>query len=327
MFINTAISNQNPIYLLYVKVDKNNYADIYPNQGDGVINAKDIFAIKDLYNENANANDRGDINKDGRIDLYDQIAISQMLYNNDVTKAKFFKVFVGAKGDINKDGLIDYYDAQKIASYLLSNADTDFDINIADVNGNGKVDLNDSIMIMAALEEDDSSMDKKAALLSNSYFIVPGEDSLGDANEDGVIDYYDAKAIAEYILNKDTSKLNISKADVNKDGQVNINDAINISKQLQGLYDKSTGLKEMENESGESPDFEYLPGDVNQDGTVNVADLVALNRYLLNSEAYPLTEVQLKAADVADNGDGKVDMTDSSVLINYIAEIIPSIPV
>ena len=327
IFINTAISNQNPIYLLYVKVDKNNYADIYPNQGDGVINAKDIFAIKDLYNENANANDRGDINKDGRIDLYDQIAISQMLYNNDVTKAKFFKVFVGAKGDINKNGLIDYYDAQKIASYLLSNADTDFDINIADVNGNGKVDLNDSIMIMAALEEDDSSMDKKAALLSNSYFIVPGEDSLGDANEDGVIDYYDAKAIAEYILNKDTSKLNISKADVNKDGQVNINDAINISKQLQGLYDKSTGLKEMEDESGESPDFEYLPGDVNQDGTVNVADLVALNRYLLNSEAYPLTEEQLKAADVADNGDGKVDMTDSSVLINYIAEIIPSIPV
>lgn len=161
IFINTAISNQNPIYLLYVKVDKNNYADIYPNQGDGVINAKDIFAIKDLYNENANANDRGDINKDGRIDLYDQIAISQMLYNNDVTKTKFFKVFVGAKGDINKNGLIDYYDAQKIASYLLSNADTDFDINIADVNGNGKVDLNDSIMITAALEEDDSSMDKK----------------------------------------------------------------------------------------------------------------------------------------------------------------------
>ena len=324
VFINTAISNQNPIYLLYLKVEKNNFADVYPSQGDGVINAKDIFEIESLKNENAKKDDKGNINKDNKIDLYDQIALSQMLYQNDVTKTKFLKVYVGSKGDVNKDGFIDYYDAQKIAAYILPNSNINLDLDIADVNGNGEIDLYDSIMIQKALEEQDNVMTEKAALLSNSYFIVPEDDLLGDVNGDHFINYYDAKAIAEYMINNDASKLDISKADVNKDGKVDIYDAIDISKQLQGLYDKSITYKQMEKEDGETFDFEYLPGDVNQDGAVDIADLVALNKHLLNSEENPLIEEQLKAADVA--YDSNVNATDSAMLVNYIAELITNIP-
>ena len=324
VFINTAISNQNPIYLLYLKVEKNNFADVYPSQGDGVINAKDVFEIESLKNENAKKDDKGNINKDNKIDLYDQIALSQMLYQNDVTKTKFLKVYVGSKGDVNKDGFIDYYDAQKIAAYILPNSNINLDLDIADVNGNGEIDLYDSIMIQKALEEQDNVMTEKAALLSNSYFIVPEDDLLGDVNGDHFINYYDAKAIAEYMINNDASKLDISKADVNKDGKVDIYDAIDISKQLQGLYDKSITYKQMEKEDGETFDFEYLPGDVNQDGAVDIADLVALNKHLLNSEENPLIEEQLKAADVA--YDSNVNATDSAMLVNYIAELITNIP-
>lgn len=327
MFINKAISSQTPIYLLYIKVNGDNYADIYTTEGEnGVINAKDVFAIADLYKENATANDKGDINKDGNINIYDQIALSQMLYSNDISKTKYFKVFVGAKGDVNKDGIIDYHDAQKISSYILKPDDINIDTDIADVDGNGKVDIYDVSKILDALQEDEGKVDAKFALLSESYFIIANEDSLGDVNDDAVINYYDAKLIAEYILKKDESKLNLSKADIDKNGKVDLYDVINVMEQLNNLEENVSGLTDEEMANKNKIDYEYIPGDVNQDGVVNIADLIAINMYLLNPEQNSLTEVQLKAADVADTGNGKIDTSDSALLMNYICGILQNIP-
>lgn len=296
MFINKAISSQSPIYLLYIKIDGDNYADIYTTQDEkGVINAKDVFAIADLYKENATENDKGDINKDGIVNIYDQIALSQMLYSNDISKTKYFKVFVGAKGDVNKDGIIDYYDAQKIASYITKPEDINIDTDIADVDGNGKVEIYDVSKILAALQEEEGKLDAKIALLSESYFIIANGDSVGDVNGDGVVNYYDAKLIGEYILNNDESKLDISEADVDKNGKVDLYDAINIMKQLNGLNENARGLTDEEMANKDKIDYEYVPGDVNQDGVVNVADVVAINMYLLNSEQNPLTEARVES--------------------------------
>ncbi len=296
MFINKAISSQSPIYLLYIKIDGDNYADIYTTQDEkGVINAKDVFAIADLYKENATENDKGDINKDGIVNIYDQIALSQMLYSNDISKTKYFKVFVGAKGDVNKDGIIDYYDAQKIASYITKPEDINIDTDIADVDENGKVEIYDVSKILAALQEEEGKLDAKIALLSESYFIIANDDYVGDVNGDGVVNYYDAKLIGEYILNNDESKLDISKADVDKNGKVDLYDAINIMKQLNGLNENARGLTDEEMANKDKIDYEYVPGDVNQDGVVNVADVVAINMYLLNSEQNPLTEARVES--------------------------------
>lgn len=296
MFINKAISSQSPIYLLYIKIDGDNYADIYTTQDEkGVINAKDVFAIADLYKENATENDKGDINKDGIVNIYDQIALSQMLYSNDISKTKYFKVFVGAKGDVNKDGIIDYYDAQKIASYITKPEDINIDTDIADVDGNGKVEIYDVSKILAALQEEEGKLDAKIALLSESYFIIANDDYVGDVNGDGVVNYYDAKLIGEYILNNDESKLDISKADVDKNGKVDLYDAINIMKQLNGLNENARGLTDEEMANKDKIDYEYVAGDVNQDGVVNVADVVAINMYLLNSEQNPLTEARVES--------------------------------
>ena len=66
-----------------------------------------------------------------------------------------------------------------------------------------------------------------------------------------------------------------------------------------------------------------LLGDIDGDGVVSAADVVMLNKYLLNSSAYPLTEEQLKAADV--NQDGIVNMTDSSLILEYVNGNITSL--
>ena len=64
-----------------------------------------------------------------------------------------------------------------------------------------------------------------------------------------------------------------------------------------------------------------LMGDVNQDGIVNKADVEALNKYLLNSDDYPLLEKELLAANVSfdfdQNGNPIIDKIDLSYLIEY----------
>jgi predicted lipoprotein with Yx(FWY)xxD motif len=54
-----------------------------------------------------------------------------------------------------------------------------------------------------------------------------------------------------------------------------------------------------------------IPGDVNGDGKVNVSDVSALINMIMG-----LTVMDQSAADV--NGDGKVNVSDVSALINII---------
>ena len=58
---------------------------------------------------------------------------------------------------------------------------------------------------------------------------------------------------------------------------------------------------------------EYTRGDVNDDGKVNITDVTVLINYLLSGNA---AAVNVKAADT--NEDGKVNISDVTVLINYL---------
>lgn len=59
-------------------------------------------------------------------------------------------------------------------------------------------------------------------------------------------------------------------------------------------------------------------GDVNSDGKVDVTDATLLQQYL--AEMVELSPAQLAVADA--NGDGKIDVTDATAIQNYIAELI-----
>ena len=63
-----------------------------------------------------------------------------------------------------------------------------------------------------------------------------------------------------------------------------------------------------------------LMGDVNQDGIVNKADVNALNKYLLNSDAYRLPEKGLLAADV--KYDSIINIEDVNKITDYIMGVV-----
>ena len=63
-----------------------------------------------------------------------------------------------------------------------------------------------------------------------------------------------------------------------------------------------------------------LMGDVNQDGIVNKADVNALNKYLLNSDAYRLPEKWLLAADV--KYDSIINIEDVNKITDYIMGVV-----
>lgn len=319
--IQKALKTQNPAYLLYIKLSGNNKADV---NKDGIINIDDIFQIKTLSAKN---DKKGDINGDGKIDIYDQIAITQMLYNGDTNNTAYFKVPEGINGDVNQDGIIDRYDAELIAEFTTKGGALS---GRMDANRDGKVDIYDVATIINALNEENGTLDSKkkdstspykyrSALLSSTYFIEVGKDKQGDVNGDGFMDLTDVEEIAKSLL-PNGKTIETSKGDITGDGKVDLYDAIEMAKVLYKTDYNDDGYSEVQLEQASAINYEYKLGDVNSDGEVNVADVVALNMYIMNKDANPLTQTQIKAADVVN--DGVIDTSDSALLMNYVAMLV-----
>lgn len=68
-----------------------------------------------------------------------------------------------------------------------------------------------------------------------------------------------------------------------------------------------------------------LKGDVDLNGKIESADIELINKYLLSSTQFPLTEIQLKAADA--HIDGTIDSLDQMEVINYVENIVDYKPV
>ena len=66
---------------------------------------------------------------------------------------------------------------------------------------------------------------------------------------------------------------------------------------------------------------QVLLGDIDGDGVVTVSDSKLLSLYVLSPTHFPLTEKQLIAADI--DQDGKIDSKDMAMLNNIIGNIIP----
>ena len=64
-------------------------------------------------------------------------------------------------------------------------------------------------------------------------------------------------------------------------------------------------------------------GDVDCDGGISVNDIVALNMYLLDTNANTPNVSQQGLANADVEKDGRIDLSDSAKLVNYLAEMIP----
>ncbi|MDE6834361.1 MAG: hypothetical protein K2J39_09000, partial [Ruminococcus sp.] len=77
--------------------------------------------------------------------------------------------------------------------------------------------------------------------------------------------------------------------------------------------------------SGAGNDSKTLLGDANEDGSVTVADAVLIMQYIVNADAFLITEQGLKNADVAEIGNG-VTSVDALGIQCLILNLIDGFP-
>ena len=237
-----------------------------------------------------------DINADGEVNNIDKLLLKRFILgkydtlpNEPMTDYIFY-------GDVNEDGEINsVFNSTVIYDYVVNNKSLNYQqLKNADVNGDGKVDLVDSILLYRfALGEYPSTLPD-----------IPITDYLlyGDVNEDGKITEEDSTLLSNYLNNNtNISDQALKNADINGDGKVNI-----IDLGLLQMY-----VDTPDNYTGTLPDhpitnYTIQYGDANCDNKITASDVQRIFSHLSNSTL--LIGQQLLNADV--NGDGKIDYVD-----------------
>jgi len=201
-------------------------------------------------------------------------------------------------GDVYADGKVNYQDALYVVQHVSGNRKlTKKQIKVADVSGDGAITKDDAELILMYSVE---IINKFPAEINNTY---------GDVNGDGKIDYQDAmEALQCATGNKKLTKKQRKAADVNGNGKVDKKDATLI-------LEYSVGKREV---------FPVRPyGDVNGDGKIDYID--AMEALQCATGNRKLTKKQRKAADVT--GDGKIDKNDATLILRYSVGLIKNFPV
>ncbi len=249
------------------------------------------------------------------------------------------------RGDINLDGNIDEQDIKLLNKYLKKQVNlTTIQLNVADFNGNGIIDIND-------LNELKSYLNKSSIL----------DNALGDINLDGTVDSNDVIMLSKYVSGEIKLTKGLKYADINSDGVVNVDDVNVLAKKISDFYqvgdinmngkvdiDDLTLLQDALNgvitlnkvqlnlcdingdktinsndsialRSKVSSIKKYKKGDVNLDGKVLNDDVTIIENYILGKTN--LTIDQMTLADY--NSDGVIDNNDANALAKYIASNYP----
>ena len=230
----------------------------------------------------------GDVNEDNKIDINDIITLSRYFYNSAAYP-------LSQQGRINaamayyagSDDTPDEDDLQAITEYLGGN-----------------------IPVLG---------DSSIRLSTDLYENVPG-----DADCDGDVDFSDLKAINNYLFNPsaypltDQGRRNAAMSYyAGNDNTPDEDDVQAVIEYLSGniskLCDSDVRLTDCAPE-----DF---PGDADCDGDVDFSDLKAINNYLFNPTAYPLTDQGRRNAAMSyyAGNDNTPDEDDVQALIEYFA--------
>ena len=174
--------------------------------GDGKVNKDDADDVQKYDAGTGTLTDaakkRADVNGDGVIDAGDTVKILNMIVDKNA-------VF----GDVNGDGKLTQEDVDLIKKYDAGTGTlTDDEKKRADVNGNGDIDVNDSLMISQLLLKEtgdingDKKIDEEDALLilkhdSGISSLTKEQEKRADLNNDGDVDASDAVIILRIINN------------------------------------------------------------------------------------------------------------------------------
>ena len=253
-----------------------------------------------------------DVNADGEVNIIDSLLLQRFyvgkypntLPNEPITDYVFY-------GDVNEDGEINsVFNSTVIYDYVVNNKSLNYQqLKNADVNGDGKVDLVDSILLYRfALGEYPSTLPD-----------IPITDYLlyGDVNEDGKITEEDSTLLSNYLNNNtNISDQALKNSDVNGDGKINIIDLGLLQMYIETPDNYTDTLPE-------SPITNYTIqyGDVNGDGKLTILDTGALLNHINSSNIQ--TGQTLLNADI--DGNGKIERKDFILLLGYVRKAIPQV--
>lgn len=185
-----------------------------------------------------------------------------------------------AAGDCNADKIVDGKDLRMLINYMFVKGPKPTNMSAADVNRDGDIDIADVTALIDVLYTN----------ITSGYADLTGDGRYGDD---------DLNYLAAYLYSKGPAPSPLSKADYDKDGNVDITDltmAVNV------LYGANTqGI------------LNYGRGDANGDGKVDKRDLDYLVAYLFGKGPAP-SPIGLADMDL----DGSLDITDLTYLISLL---------
>lgn len=190
---------------------------------DGTVDSQDLSISNSCSNRPVSVTcSNADINKDGRIDVLDTSCVGKNFGKKCIQPSPIAgkPLICGAYGDVNGDKTISQTDTQLVLDFIVKKIDfNDQQKLMADVDGNGKVDVLDSALLTRYTAGTSQTF---PACTVPTQIAITAKPSLakGDFNIDKSIDILDYQIWRDEFLGRVKTK----KADINNDGKVNIVD-------------------------------------------------------------------------------------------------------
>ncbi len=231
------------------------------------------------------------------------------------------------KGDVNGDGYVDKLDSEIVLQYYADRVadlspvfsedseENERIFNLADVDGDGAIELEDITLILANLSprkgdfDADGTVDQDDVDALQAYYDAKGDVELdpsetsyyqqlvsGDLNGDGKLTLEDVALVPSYF----TPKL----GDVNGDSFI---DRLDVEIVLQYYADRVAGLSPVFSEDSEENERIFNLADMDGDGVIELEDAKSI---LSNDVLSP------RRGDF--DGDGTVDQNDVNALQKYL---------
>jgi phage baseplate assembly protein gpV len=337
------------LLILTIGIAINDYAKQYnlivaegstPNPGHPIDQIDGLQSIIDDINNTISGlgvigeGGSGDVNGDGEIDIVDSLFIASYIEGILETFTPEQKL----AADYDGDGVITYYDADAIANVSAGHSKEEAirmaysTVGIQDkgsfykidhnTNIGGNLDVNGNLNVSGGIRaeggsgdvEDDGEITSTDSLFILQYLdgtrtFTPEQKLAADYDGDGVITYYDARAILATVVGsskEEAIRIAHSTVGILNDGSYRIlhNTSIGGNLDIDGSLNVSGGIR-----------AEGGSGDVFIDGVINVNDSLYILHYLEGNLEF--TPEQKSAADY--NGDGVITHYDAIAIFFTIA--------
>ena len=226
-------------------------------------------------------------------------------------------------GDLNDNKQFDSGDVEILSNIIANNSETDDDLLIADIDGNGTINEKDKELLERIVSEKLFKIPEET-VLENLVMGFTNTTVNMEKNDISLMVLTFEKMISLTLYEDVTSEIDASKIEYEVENPtiVEITRNLGTNIEIKALKSGTTKIKATYldkscsvtiNVKGE-PEPDYLLGDINGDGKVNIIDVGLVNDHVKNKKI--LTGEELKRADI--DGNGKVNIIDVGILNDHV---------